>query len=137
MAWTSPRTYTTGELITASILNTHVRDNLNETAPAKVTTAGDILVGTGANALKRLAKGSATDILRVNAAGTDIEFSNVLTSHIGLTNTAHSATSAATVSTIMARDASGRSKVIAPSAADDIARKDTVDAVMSRFVMEY
>jgi hypothetical protein len=27
MAWTSPRTYTAGEIITASILNTHVRDN--------------------------------------------------------------------------------------------------------------
>lgn len=29
MAWTSPRTYTAGELITKAILDTHVRDNLN------------------------------------------------------------------------------------------------------------
>ncbi len=29
MAWTTPRTWTTGELVTAAILNTHVRDNLN------------------------------------------------------------------------------------------------------------
>ncbi len=29
MAWTSPRTWTTGELVTAAIMNTHVRDNLN------------------------------------------------------------------------------------------------------------
>lgn len=29
MAWTSPRTWTTGELVTASQLNTHVRDNLS------------------------------------------------------------------------------------------------------------
>ncbi len=28
MAWTAPRTYTTGELITAAILNTHIRDDL-------------------------------------------------------------------------------------------------------------
>ena len=28
MAWTAPRTHTVGELITASILNTHIRDNL-------------------------------------------------------------------------------------------------------------
>lgn len=28
MAWTTPRTWTTGELVTAAILNTHVRDNL-------------------------------------------------------------------------------------------------------------
>lgn len=29
MAWTTPRTYVTAEIITASILNLHVRDNLN------------------------------------------------------------------------------------------------------------
>jgi len=28
MGWTAPRTYTAGEIITASILNAHVRDNL-------------------------------------------------------------------------------------------------------------
>lgn len=28
-AWTSPRTWATGELVTASLMNTHVRDNLN------------------------------------------------------------------------------------------------------------
>ena len=29
MAWTTPRTWVTGEFVTASIMNTHVRDNLN------------------------------------------------------------------------------------------------------------
>ena len=28
MSWSSPRTYTTGELITAALLNTHIRDDL-------------------------------------------------------------------------------------------------------------
>ena len=46
--------------------------------------------------------------------------------HAALT-TAHGSTSAATASAIMQRDASGRAKVAAPSAVDDIARKDTVD----------
>ena len=46
--------------------------------------------------------------------------------HAGVT-AAHSATSAATPSRIILRDASARAKVAAPSAADDIARKDTVD----------
>jgi len=41
-----------------------------------------------------------------------------------------SGTSAATASTIMARDANGRAKVAAPSASDDIAIKSTVDAVI-------
>ena len=27
MAWTAPRTWTTGELVTAALMNTHVRDN--------------------------------------------------------------------------------------------------------------
>lgn len=39
----------------------------------------------------------------------------------------HGATSAATANRIMIRDAAGRAKVAAPSASDDIARKDTVD----------
>lgn len=54
MAWTSPRTWVAGETPTAAIFNTHVRDNFSETGPAKVTTAEDILVGTGAGALKRV-----------------------------------------------------------------------------------
>jgi hypothetical protein len=29
MAWTTPRTFVAAELITASMLNTHIRDNLN------------------------------------------------------------------------------------------------------------
>lgn len=29
MVWTTPRTWTTGEIVTAANLNTHVRDNLN------------------------------------------------------------------------------------------------------------
>lgn len=30
MAWTTPRTWTPGEIVTASIMNTHVRDNLDD-----------------------------------------------------------------------------------------------------------
>ncbi len=51
-----------------------------------------------------------------------------LNTHIG-GESVHGATSAATANKIMKRDAAGRAKVAAPSASDDIARKDTVDAV--------
>lgn len=51
MAWTAPRTWSTGETVTAAHMNAHVRDNLLETAPAKATTDGGIFVATGANAL--------------------------------------------------------------------------------------
>lgn len=52
MAWTTPRTWTTGELVTAALLNTHLRDNLNMTAPAVVTALGQLVYGGGANALQ-------------------------------------------------------------------------------------
>ena len=63
MAWTNPRDWTTGEVVTASIMNTHVRDNLNMTAPHIVTTAGDIVYATGDSALQRLAVGSSGYVL--------------------------------------------------------------------------
>lgn len=50
MAWTTPRTYVAGEVVTAAILNTDHRDNLNALAaitgiiPASGTTA---TAGTG------------------------------------------------------------------------------------------
>jgi hypothetical protein len=51
MAWTTPLTFASNAVLTASQLNTHLRDNLLETAPAKATTAGQIFVATGANAI--------------------------------------------------------------------------------------
>lgn len=49
-----------------------------------------------------------------------------VTAHANLTD-AHGATENATANTIMRRGSSGRAKVAAPLASDDIARKDTVD----------
>lgn len=49
-----------------------------------------------------------------------------LSAHVNST-LAHSATPFATAYRIMSRDSSGRAKVAAPSASDDIARRDTVD----------
>lgn len=74
MAWTAPRTWTTGELVTAALLNTHVRDNLLESAAAKVTTAGDLVYATGANALARLPKGTAAQVLKMNPGATAPEW---------------------------------------------------------------
>jgi hypothetical protein len=64
-SWTAPRTWVTAEIVTASVMNLHVRDNLLETCPALVTTAEDITVADGANSLTRVAKGSDNDYLRV------------------------------------------------------------------------
>jgi len=63
MAWTTPRCWTTGEVVTAAIMTTHVKDNFNVTAPAVLTTVGDILYASGANAPARLAKGTNGNII--------------------------------------------------------------------------
>jgi len=44
-SWTSPRTWSTSELVTSAMMNTHVRDNLNAISPAPATT----LPGSPAN----------------------------------------------------------------------------------------
>jgi hypothetical protein len=50
VAWTTPPTLTDGQVLTGA--HTQIwRDDLNETAPAKATTAGRIFVTTGANAI--------------------------------------------------------------------------------------
>ena len=41
MAWTTPRTWTTGELVTAALLNSHLRDNLNVVNPTETTITFD------------------------------------------------------------------------------------------------
>src|SRR3990172_3723095 len=41
MAWISPRTWTTGELVTAALINIHVRDNLNVVNPGRISLVVD------------------------------------------------------------------------------------------------
>ena len=65
MAWTAPRTYVDGETITKSILDVHVRDNLN--ALMVVTTKGDLAVATASVTLTRLPIGSAGAVLVADA----------------------------------------------------------------------
>jgi hypothetical protein len=56
MAWTTPATWSTGQLIEASDLNSQIKGNMELTAPALFSAQGDILYATGANAPARLAK---------------------------------------------------------------------------------
>lgn len=51
MTWTAPMTAVANSVFTAAQFNTYVRDNLNETAPAKASAAGQIFVATAANAI--------------------------------------------------------------------------------------
>src|SRR3990167_248504 len=68
MAWTSQRTWVALETVTAALLNTHVRDNLNTLMV--VTTKGDIAVATAAQTLTRLAVGADGDVLVSDSVAT-------------------------------------------------------------------
>jgi len=61
MAWTAPRTWVSGETVTAALMNTHVRDNFN--ALQVVTTKGDLIVATASVTLTRLPIGTDGDAL--------------------------------------------------------------------------
>ena len=75
MAWTTPRAWVTGETVSAASMNTHVRDNMLEAAPAKAQTAGDVFYATAANALTALPiSGQAGKSLAANTGETAIEY---------------------------------------------------------------
>lgn len=72
-------------VFTAAQFNQHVRDNLNETAAAKATTAGRIFVATGANAIAERAVGVANVNTTETTASTS--FTNLATSGPAVTLT--------------------------------------------------
>ena len=56
MPWVTPATWTSGQLVSSSDLNTQLRDQLNTTAAATMTAQGDLLIASAANTPQRLAK---------------------------------------------------------------------------------
>jgi len=72
MGWTTPKTWPAGYVVLASDLNTHLRDNLNVTAPAVMTTAGDIIYASGANTPARLAKDTGSTRSLTNTGSSNI-----------------------------------------------------------------
>ncbi len=70
MAWTAPRTWIVGEVLTAALLNTHLRDMALETAPALVTTKGDILAAAAVNDLDRIPVGANGTVLEAASGET-------------------------------------------------------------------
>lgn len=119
---------------TVDAVQTNLANHQNATAvgthgSTSIATANTLMHRDTAGRAKVAAPSVADDIARKDTV--DAVQAN-LTNHQNATAAGtHGSTSAATANTLMHRDAAGRAKVAAPSAADDIARKDTVDAVKS------
>ena len=109
------------------------QEDLLDHASLTATAHGAVSAATASTIMLRDA--NARSKVAAPAAADDIALKSTVTAdiatHQAITTTAHGAVSAATANRIMLRDAAGRAKVIAPAAADDIARKDTVDAVQT------
>jgi len=60
LSFTSPKTWASGYVVLASDLNTYIRDNQNMTAPAVMSSQGDVLFASGSNTPARLAKSTTT-----------------------------------------------------------------------------
>lgn len=53
MVWTAPMTATPNTAFTAAQFNTHIRDNLLETAPAKATAVGSLFAVSATNQIQQ------------------------------------------------------------------------------------
>ena len=74
-------------MVLAADLNTHLRDNLNVTAPAVLTTAGDILYASGANTPARLAKSTTSTQYLANTGTSNAPAWNEVALDTGISGT--------------------------------------------------
>jgi len=70
MAWSAPMTAVANSTFTAAQFNQYVRDNLNETAPAKTTAASSYVVGAGVNSIVERRAVAASDLSVGNTTST-------------------------------------------------------------------
>jgi hypothetical protein len=87
MAWTTPRSWTTGEVVTAALLDAQIKGNMDLTAPAIMTTAGDIIYASGANTPARLAKDANATRVLTNTGTSNIPAWAQVTLTSGVTGT--------------------------------------------------
>lgn len=76
MAWATPPTFTSGNVLTAAQLNI-ISSNLNETAPAKAAGQSQIFVSTGVNSL--VARTFGYDVVAVAETTTATSFTDLAT----------------------------------------------------------
>lgn len=78
MAWTAPMTAVANTAFTAAQFNTHVRDNLLETAPAKATTSGSHFTVSSTNQIaQRLITSARVDTQQATSSTTYTDLATV------------------------------------------------------------
>ena len=87
MAYTAYRTWTTGEIVTAALMNEQVKDNGLLTAPAIMTTAGDIIYASAANTPARLAKSTTSTQYLANTGTSNVPQWNEVALTTGVSGT--------------------------------------------------
>ena len=87
MAWTTPKTWASGYVVLAADLNTHLRDNLNVTAPAVMSSQGDVIYASGANTPARLAKSTTSTQYLANTGSSNNPAWNEVALDTGISGT--------------------------------------------------
>ena len=91
MAFTTPRTWVSGELITAALMNTFVRDNQNAMIAGYMSVASqatyDLLYASSATQLSRIATSTANKLLTAKGSATPAWEENVNVAGIVGSNT--------------------------------------------------
>lgn len=77
MTWSAPMTAVSGAVFAAADFNQYVRDNLNSTAVALATAAGQFFVSKGANSLEARTVGSGT--VATSQTTTSTSYTNLAT----------------------------------------------------------
>ena len=86
MAWTAPRTWVSGELVTAAIFNTHLKNNFIALDGGRLAltsqAANDILYASSATQLARLGGGTSGYFLKTNGTGSAPTWAEVVAPHV-------------------------------------------------------
>lgn len=138
MAWTAPRTWTTAEVVTASHMNTHVRDNLLETAPNQASASGELIVSAGSKSVA--ARQFNQDTVTTNQNTTSTSYTDLTTSGPAVTVTTGT-NALVIVSAEMSNQTAGKSNYMdfavsgatSRSAGDSTALRITSSATTERY----
>lgn len=111
MAWTAPRTWVSTEVVTASIMNTHVRDNFLETAPAQATAAGGLIVTSGSNSIS--ARLAVMFEVATSQTTTSTTYTDLATAGPSLTTLSTGTTALIFINSYIANDTAGAKSYVA------------------------